>query len=101
MNIKQILLTTGLASALVACENRRQVQETEKIPHAANLPADTTEVAKGTENATIADRIKQYAPVRLTADLSKLTAKEKQMIPLLLDCAQIIDYIFKKNTYNK
>ena len=98
MNYKTILLSAGFASLLLACENRRTVQETEKIPQAANLPADTTAVEQDTIRA-IADRIKQYAPVRLTADLSKLTAKEKQMIPLLLDCAKIMDDIFKQQTY--
>ena len=96
---KKILLSVSAAALLFACENKRQVQETAKIPDAANLPADTTATTDTVHTATIADRIRQYAPVRLTADLSKLTAKEKQMIPILLDCAKIMDAIFKQQTY--
>ena len=89
-----------MVTLLAACENKRPVQETEKIPQGANLPADTTASSSdSTKTATIADRINQYATFRLTADLSKLTAKEKQMIPLLLDCAKIMDDIFKQQTY--
>jgi hypothetical protein len=35
-----------------------------------------------------------YAKVRLTTDLSKLTEKEKQMIPLLIQAAQIMDDLY-------
>ncbi|MFC5271851.1 dipeptidyl-peptidase 3 family protein [Adhaeribacter terreus] len=99
MNRNHILCSALAATMLFACENKRPVQETEKIPNAANLPADTTATTDTVQTATIAERVKQYAPVRLTADLSKLTAKEKQMIPLLLDCAKIMDDIFKQQTY--
>src|SRR6478735_4101076 len=99
MKSNQILCSALAATMLFACENKRPVQETEKIPSAANLPADTTSIEDTVQTATIAERVKQYAPVRLTADLSKLTAKERQMIPLLLDCAKIMDDIFKQQTY--
>jgi hypothetical protein len=35
-----------------------------------------------------------YAKVKLTTDLSKLTEKEKQMIPLLIQAAQIMDDLY-------
>ena len=35
-----------------------------------------------------------YAPVELTTDLSKLTEKERQMIPLLIQAAQIMDDLY-------
>ena len=35
-----------------------------------------------------------YVKVRLTTDLSKLTEKEKQMIPLLMQAAQIMDDLY-------
>ncbi len=101
MNYKNIVFPVVLFAALTACENKRPVQETEKIPQAANLPADTTAIPQdSTVTATIGERVNQYAPFRLTADLTKLTAKEKQMIPLLLDCAKIMDEIFKQQTYS-
>src|SRR6478736_547789 len=100
MKSKNMLLSGALLCLLAACENKRTVQETEKIPQGANLPADTTATSDSARTATLAERVKQYAPVRLTADLSKLTAKEKQMLPLLLECAQIMDDIFKQQTYS-
>ncbi|HSI89502.1 MAG TPA: hypothetical protein VK927_00225, partial [Adhaeribacter sp.] len=101
MKYSHLFMMAATAATLAACENRRAVQETEKIPTAAHLPADTSAAAAADTalTATIAERINQYAPVRLTADLSKLTAREKQMIPLLLDCANIMDDIFKQQTY--
>ena len=95
-----LLAAAAAATLLTACENKRTVQETAKIENGANLPADTTASTADTmKTATIAERIKQYAPVRLTSDMNQLTAKEKQMIPLLLECAQIMDGIFKQQTY--
>jgi hypothetical protein len=44
-------------------------------------------------------KVNEYAVVKLTTDLSKLTDKEKQMIPILLDVAQIMDDIFWKQTW--
>ncbi len=44
-------------------------------------------------------KVNEYAVVKLTTDLSKLTEKEKQMIPILLDVAQIMDDIFWEQTW--
>ncbi|HEX2091337.1 MAG TPA: hypothetical protein VHG28_03005 [Longimicrobiaceae bacterium] len=39
-------------------------------------------------------RLAQYTTVRLTADLSRLSEKERQMIPLLIDAAREMDPIY-------
>ena len=44
-------------------------------------------------------KVNEYAVVKLTTDLTKLTEKEKQMIPILLDLAQIMDDIFWEQTW--
>ncbi len=44
-------------------------------------------------------KVNEYAVVKLTTDLSKLTEKEKQMIPILLDVAKIMDDIFWEQTW--
>lgn len=54
---------------------------------------------KGTANADstriiMAEKVNQFAPFRLTTDTSVLTAKEKQMLPLLFEAAKIMDDIF-------
>lgn len=46
----------------------------------------------------VAQRLSIYAPVTLTADLNHLSAKEKQIIPILLDVAAIMDEIFWQQT---
>jgi len=44
-------------------------------------------------------KVNEYAVVKLTTDLSKLTDKEKQMIPILLEVAGIMDDIFWEQTW--
>jgi hypothetical protein len=44
-------------------------------------------------------RMSEYTTVKLSADTSALTAKEKQMIPLLIDAAKAMDPIFWEQTY--
>ena len=41
-------------------------------------------------------KIKDYVTVKLTTDLTKLSEKEKQMIPLLIDAAKIMDELYWK-----
>jgi hypothetical protein len=43
--------------------------------------------------------VNEYAIVKLTTDMSKLTEKEKQMIPIFLEVAQIMDDIFWEETW--
>ena len=41
----------------------------------------------------------KYATVRLTADLSQLTQKERRMIPLLIEAAEEMDEIFRDQAF--
>lgn len=43
-------------------------------------------------------RVNEFARVRLTTDLSKLTDKEKQMLPLLIEIAKIVDDLYWQQT---
>ncbi len=52
-----------------------------------------------TDNTEIQQKVEEFAPFRLTTDLSVLTEKEKQMLPLLLEAAQIMDEIFWTQAY--
>lgn len=47
----------------------------------------------------IAQKLAQYTPVRLTADLSGLSERERRMIPLLIEAAQEMDTIFWQEVY--
>ncbi|MGH7581343.1 MAG: dipeptidyl-peptidase 3 family protein [Gemmatimonadales bacterium] len=48
---------------------------------------------------TIAAKLAQYTPVRLTADLSGLSERERQMIPLLIEAARQMDTIYWQEVY--
>ncbi len=44
------------------------------------------------------EKVAQFATVKLTTDLTKLTEKERQMIPILLEVAQIMDDLYWKQS---
>jgi Peptidase family M49 len=47
----------------------------------------------------IEQKLAQYTPVRLTADLGGLSERERRMIPLLIEAAQEMDTIFWREVY--
>ena len=47
----------------------------------------------------MAERVAQYTPVRLTADLSRLSDHERRMLPLLIDAAAAIDTMYWQQYY--
>ncbi|HZI75072.1 MAG TPA: hypothetical protein VFD73_13815, partial [Gemmatimonadales bacterium] len=61
-------------------------------------PHDVAAASRKTESP-IEKKLAQYTSVRLTTDLSKLTAHERQMIPLLIDAAKAMDAIFWRQAY--
>jgi len=52
-----------------------------------------------TPTASMQERLAKYTPVRLTADLSALSPRERQMIPLLIDAARAMDRVFWLEAY--
>jgi hypothetical protein len=50
-------------------------------------------------NNKMKNKVEEFAPFKLTTDLTVLTEKEKQMLPLLLEAAQIMDDIFWQQAY--
>lgn len=51
------------------------------------------------ESETIEKKVQRYKTVSLTTDLSVLTEKEKQMIPLLIEISKIMDDLFWYEAY--
>jgi hypothetical protein len=69
---------------------------------AAQTPVtpETTAPDAGTQDASLAPvRPQIYAPFRLTADLSQLSANERRMIALFIDAAQIMDGLFWRQAW--
>ena len=58
-------------------------------------------VPNETETNNIAKKLESYKTVRLTTDLSVLTQKEKQMIPLLIEIGKIMDNLFWYEAYGE
>ena len=63
--------------------------------------SDVTSEDKGekTSEPNYTALVTQYAPFTLTADLSGLSEKEKQMIPLLIKASEIMDQLFWVQAY--
>ncbi|MFH0866207.1 MAG: Zn-dependent hydrolase [Bacteroidota bacterium] len=51
------------------------------------------------DTSAMQKKLDQFATVELTTDLSKLTEKEKKMIPILIDIAKLMDDIFWMQAY--
>lgn len=71
-----LLVWVAIASLLLACNKK---------------PAGVTETPT---TSAIDSLLGKYTDFQLTADLSTLTAKERQMIPILIEAAQIMDSLF-------
>lgn len=50
-------------------------------------------------NSDIQDRLNQYTPFELAADVESLTDNQKKMIPLLVEAAQAMDEVFWMEAY--
>ena len=58
-----------------------------------------TNTTKPDNSSSMENKVKEYARVALTTDLSKLTENEKKMIPLLIKAAQTMDDLFWYEAY--
>ena len=63
---------------------------------ACQSPEQKEEVA---EKSALQIKLDEYASFALTTDMSKLSAKEKEMIPILIEVADIMDVIFWQEAY--
>jgi len=63
------------------------------------LAACSSETAPETDSMTIQERLNQYTTFRLESDLSVLTDRQRQMLPLLIEAAQVMDGLFWRQSY--
>lgn len=59
---------------------------------------DSKPANDSTQLSEMQKKVNEYAVVKLTTDISKLTEKEKQMIPVLVEIAQIMDDLYWEQT---
>ncbi|MDA8697002.1 hypothetical protein N9M41_00900 [Rhodopirellula sp.] len=57
------------------------------------------EVRAADPNADLSEKLNQYVPVELTTDLTKLSSKQKRMLPLLFRAANIMERCFWFESY--
>jgi len=91
---RNLLIALSLGLFLAAC----QQEETESTPP----PETAEESGELVVTEVVAEqpsRFDIYATVRLTADLSGLSERQKQMIPLLIEASQIMDGLFWQQAY--
>lgn len=89
MRTRNFIAAILLAGMLSACEK--------DSPVATTAPAETEPVAPVVTEADATEppsRFDIYAEVTLTADLSHLSDRQRQMVSLLIDAAKITDDIF-------
>jgi len=77
----------GLGSGLLGCRGSGEPDRGAATSGAAD-PA-----------GPIAAKVAAYTPVRLTADLSGLSDRERRMLPLLMDAAAIMDTVYQQQFY--
>jgi len=91
-----VFTVIGMLALVAGCT---QVTKTEEqmeneyqgvIAPGGDLTADTA--------TNVAARLASYAQVQLTADINHLSDKEKQMLPLLFEAAQLMDDIYWQQT---
>ncbi|HPS63675.1 MAG TPA: Zn-dependent hydrolase [Bacteroidales bacterium] len=75
-----LMMVTAAASAIIFLSCNRQ--------------AATSAKAESREDSVLRAKIGEFVVVKLTTDLSGLTAKEKEMIPVLIDAAKIMDDLY-------
>ncbi|MBF9253974.1 Zn-dependent hydrolase [Pontibacter sp. 172403-2] len=89
MKSRHLFFASVLAAATFSCNSKT-----------------TGEAGAGNPTAVQADdsiqqKLDMYATVRLTTDLSKLSEKEKQMLPLLMQASDIMNELYWYETYGK
>ena len=67
--------------------------------HGTWLSAQNDSGSSAQNDSEVAKRIGQYVRVDLTTDLQALTAKQRKMIPLLIDAAKLMDECFWYEAY--
>ena len=95
----KLFLTVAAALLLAIMSScSQQVTNEEEMENSlpGNIPA--TESGTAAADVDVSRRVQIYAPVTLTADISHLSDKEKEMLPLLFDAAALMDDIYWQQT---
>jgi len=90
MKPRHLLFASAVAAIMVSCTGSSTNEE------------QTTETVQTDAGATdLQQKLNMYTTVRLTSDLSSLSEKERQMIPLLIEAGNIMDELFWYEAYGQ
>ena len=90
--MKKIILLIASTLLIVSCADNKKARKPKK-------QVTVEEKATSSNSTNMEQKVNEYAKVALTTDMSKLTAKEKQMLPLLIKAVQVMDDLFWYETY--
>ncbi|MBJ6116795.1 Zn-dependent hydrolase [Pontibacter sp. BT310] len=90
MKPRHLIFATALAVATVGCTSKT-----------AEEGSAGTETDKAQAVDSLQQKLDMYTTVRLNTDISKLTEKERQMLPLLIEAGKIMDKLFWYEAYGK
>ena len=94
------LLPVCLLLALAACSSNQDAPATAPVSKEELAPAPAASApADGEAGAAARRQLADYATVKLTADLSKFDAKQKQMIALLVEAADSMNALYWKQSW--
>ncbi len=88
--MKKIILLVLSIGVFIACNDKKARTPKKQVT--------TIDTSKTTREA-MKQKLNSYATVKLTTDLSKLSEKEKQMIPLLIKAVKVMDELFWYEAY--
>jgi hypothetical protein len=88
--MKKLILLAISFSLILSCTDKK-----ERAPKKQTTTIDTSK----TDSNLMKKKLNEYVKVPLTTDLSKLTEKEKRMIPLLIKAVQTMDDLFWYEAY--
>lgn len=94
--VMTVFTVAAMLIATVSCNKSTKSEEEMENQYQGVIPAGKTFIADTA--IAVAQRLSTYAPFTLTADISHLSDKEKQILPLLFDAAAIMDDIFWQQT---
>ena len=96
--IQKIILSLTLLFLLSACQKSEDAEQTSAAVAPPAAPAEAATEEAATESPS---RFDIYATVRLTADLTELTDKQRTMIPILIDASKIMDELFWRQAFGE
>lgn len=87
-------ITVFMLFFLSACQEKAALKSEEEMENQRRGIFPELAILNPDPQVDVAQRLSTYAPVTLTADISNLSEKEKQILPLLFDAAALMDDIF-------